>query len=642
MPASTVLAQEPGLVVVSPRPELKWLHFHEIDAALELEWRRDVDEVDPAVGGKIRDVQDRFREVLELGTRGFAGHPNLLQLDLSGRFRLTQRLLDLDSTDTNETVDEFLLEYDFSGLFLAQQKFPVLVYSRRNQSDIDRVFGGSLEQTWTQTGAQLTIRDERFPTNIQLYTRELKQTDSSLDQDFTLDQNSFEADGRVELGAAQSLWWDFTYDDVDQSGDLRATRSFDRIEGNVTHTFDFGDNNAHQLRSVLRVFDLSGDIDNEQILLTERLRFRPNDDLQVWFDYRFEDLERSSVELRSHRGSGNFRHTLYDSLVTSGRFGGIHQDLRTEDFQSDEINGDLRFDYTKRVPLGTLFAGADFNGSRIWQDERGEPIPVLNNAFTFDTDLIIIFQENVVASSIVITDSPPPGTVVYSEGVDYLQLVLPDRVEIRRIPGNDIDPGETVLIDYDIGPEPEGRTTTLGAGFDLRYTLDEGLLSGLSVYARYFEQWQDRSPEEFAVNLPENDFSDLVFGAEYNAWKIYLKAEQQIRDNELSSFDSTWLEARYVEPLGRGSSLVLRAWWQEIDRDDADIRTATTTISGTWNQQITDRLRSRLVLLYQNIDGNAGFDSEAFEQQLDVTWRHRQTEVYAWPRDSPAAPSPGA
>ncbi|MHC4764158.1 MAG: hypothetical protein ACYTF2_03535, partial [Planctomycetota bacterium] len=619
MLAGTVLAQEPGIVVVSPRPELKWLHFHEIDVALELEWRRDVDEVDRAVGGEVRDVQDRFREVLELGTRGFAGHPNLLQLDLSGRFRMTQRLLDLDSTGTNETVDEFLLEYDFSGLFLAEQKFPVLVYSRRNQSDIDRVFGGSLEQTWTQTGAQLTVRDDRFPTNIQVYTRELEQNDSSLNQDFILDQNSLEADGRVELGASQSLWWDFTYDDVDQSGDLRATQSFERIEGNLTHTLDFGDTDQHQLRSVLRLFDLSGDIDHEQFLFTERLRLRPSDDLLTWFDYRFEDLQRSNVEVRSHRGSGNFRHTLYDSLVTSGRLGGIHQDLRNEDFQSDEINGDLRFDYTKRVPLGTLFAGADFNGSRIWQDERGEPLPVLDNAFTFGpSDLIIIFQENVVASSIVITDLT--GTILYSLGVDYTQLVLPDRVEIRRVPGGNIAPGETVLIDYDIGPEPEGRTTTLGAGFDLRYTLDEGMLSGLSVYARYFEQWQDRSPDDFAAGLPENDFSDLIFGAEYNAWKIYLKAEQQIRDNELSSFDSTWLEARYVEPLGRGSTLVLRAWWQEIDRDDADIRTTTTTISGTWNQQITDRLRGRLVLLYQNIDGDAGFDSEAFEQQLDVTW----------------------
>jgi hypothetical protein len=43
--------------------------------------------------------------------------------------------------------------------------------------------------------------------------------------------------------------------------------------------------------------------------------------------------------------------------------------------------------------------------------------------------------------------------LIYSEGVDYTQLVLLDRVEIRRTPGSYIAPGETVLIDYDIGPE---------------------------------------------------------------------------------------------------------------------------------------------------------------------------------------------
>ena len=46
--------------------------------------------------------------------------------------------------------------------------------------------------------------------------------------------------------------------------------------------------------------------------------------------------------------------------------------------------------------------------------------------------------------------------------------------------------------------------------------------------------------------LLDNDFTDFIYGTEYNVWKIYLRAEQQIRDSELSPFDATRLEARYV------------------------------------------------------------------------------------------------
>ena len=495
MLAGTVLAQDDGLVLVSQRPELKWLDFYFLDVAIELEWRRNLSQVDPLTGGSITDTQDRFREILQLGTRGYVGHPNLLELDLRGSLLVTQRLLDLESTGARENLNELLFEYDVSGLFFPQQKFPLTVYSRRSQSDIDRVFGSSIEQVWTETGARLTVRDATFPTNVHLFTRSLDKTDVAFGQDFTLDQNTFEANGRVEIGAAQSMWWDFSYDDIDQTGRLFVPQSFERLEGNLTHTLAFGALEENQLRTVFRIFNETGDLGFRQILVNPRLRLQPSRPLQVWFDYRFEDLERDTLELTRHDGSANFRHQLFDSLVTTGRVGGIHQDIRTDSFSSDEVQTDLQLDYTKRVPLGTFYAVANLNWDRIWQAERGTPIPVIGQPFTFPpSDLIIIFEENVEAASIVVRDLT--GTILYTLGVDYLQLVLPTRVEIQRIPGGNIAPGETVLIDYAIGPEPAGRSTTSNAGVSLRYTFDEGPLSGLSVYGRYLRQDQDRSPED--------------------------------------------------------------------------------------------------------------------------------------------------
>jgi hypothetical protein len=617
-------ASDEGLVLVTQRPELKWIDFYDLDVAIELEWRRNLSQVNPLVGETVTDTQDRFRETLQLGTRGYIGHPNLLQLDLRGSLLVTQRLLDLDSANgASDNLNELLFEYDVSGLFFPQQKFPITIYSRRNQSDIDRLFGSSLEQVWTETGARLTVHDQTFPTNVHVFTRSLDQTDVAFGQDFTLDQNTFEANGRVELGAAQSMWWDFSYDDINQTGRLFVPRSFDRLEGNLTHTFNFGANEENQLRTVFRIFNETGPFGFTQILVNPRLRLQPWTPLQVWFDYRWEDLQRSTLELTRHNGSVNLRHQLFDSLTTTGRL-----DIPTDSFSSDEILATLQLDYTKQVPLGTFYAVTTLSWDRIWQTDRGTPIPVVGQPYTFPpSDLIIIFAENVEPASIVVRDIT--GTIVYTLGVDYLQLVLPTRVEIQRIPGGNIAPGETVLVDYAIGPEPAGTTTTGDAGINLRYTFDQGPLSGFSVYGRYLRQEQDRTPEAFAAGLLDNDYTDVFFGAEYTVWKLYFKAEHQIRDSDVAPFDATWLQAQYSEPLGKGSSLVLGLNYAQIDRRDVDIRTATTTVSGTWNQQFTDHLWGSLILLYQNINANVGSDSQAFEQQLNLTWRMRQTQVFA-------------
>ena len=71
------------------------------------------------------------------------------------------------------------------------------LYTRQNISDIDRDFGGSLENTFRETGARLNFRSVVFPTNVQIFRREIEQEDRSIDQDFDIQQDTIQADGRI-------------------------------------------------------------------------------------------------------------------------------------------------------------------------------------------------------------------------------------------------------------------------------------------------------------------------------------------------------------------------------------------------------------------------------------------------------------
>ena len=79
---------------------------------------------------------------------------------------------------------------------------------------------------------------------------------------------------------------------------------------------------------------------------------------------------------------------------------------------------------------------------------------------------------------------------------------------------------------------------------------------------------------------------------------------------------------------------MLSAIYQDINRTQENLRTATTTVSGRWNQQISDQLRVSLLLQWQDVDDSSGLDSQAFEQGFELNWRYRQTEIYGRVRNS--------
>lgn len=615
--------------VVNPERDLEPIRFYGFEAALELEWRHNLDRFEPDDGPSRRDKEDRLREILDLRTSGYIGHPNLFELDLGGRFWLEQRWTDIDGDD--DRINQTLYEWDVSGILLKEGDLPVTIYSRQSVSDVDRQFGRSLENTFRETGARFNFRDERMPTNIQIFRRSIDQEDTGLNEDFDIDQDTIEGDGQVQLGAGHLLTWDMSYDDIDESGDLRFAQTFDRFEGNATHTWQLGEQRGNVLRTRTRYYDESGDRFLRQSLIESRLRLRHSDDLNSWFDYAFSRDDRPDQEQRNHTATANFQHQLFESLTTIGTAGYDRFEVPNEDFNSDEVFGSVNSTYVKETPGGQITAAFLGTASRVDQSDLGTPVSRSGEIFVFSAaDLIIIDQRNIIESSIVVRDVS--GIIVYTLGVDYLTLVLPGRAEIRRVPGGSIAPGQAVRIDYTVGAEPGGTIDTWSIGVDVRYTFDEGILRGLSAYGSYL--YQDESRSVFEDGFPENDFRDMRYGLEYNYAKVYLRAEQQHRRGSLSPFDALRFEGRYVEPLGRNSNLVLSGIFQEIDRRDVNSRTSNTSVSGQWNQRLGERLRLSLILQYQWVDDDIGFDSEGFEQIFNMNWQRGRTEFYTEFRNS--------
>jgi len=618
-------AQDGDSIVIGERPQLDTVQIDDFRLALDFLFVDEDDERETG-GETLRDTDQTFREILELATSGYFGHPNLVSFDMTGRFGLEQEEIESDTFGQRDRTSQSLLEYNLLFDILREAELPLTLYAQQDQVLLTRQFGPSLDSVSSEYGGILHVRSETAPMRVQVFHREQDQSSAFDDLDFSLAQNTVAASGQVNFAPAHFMTWDYTFDDVVESGSLRPTTSFQRHDAYINDSYSFGDIDEHNLRSAVQVLSQSGDFPIDRLRWTEALLLLHSQDLETRYDYTFDrqDVEGSTQTFQL--GTARLRHHLFESLISNVEMGGSKLDVSETGFTSEQIFGSLGFEYTKRVPYGQLTATANVGHTLQENSEQGGSLTIVDEVHTFGVSGLIFLERRFIEpASIVITSAD--GFTIFREGVDYTVMAFDDHVEIRRVLGGDISDGQTVLIDYRVGPEPGGTTNTTRTGGTIRYRIDEGALTGVSVYGRFFEQDEDRSTTDF-IGIPESDFQDLVFGAEYELRELLLKSEYQIRTGSFSPFEALRIEAYYTYPLGLGSSLVFTALHHEIDRTNEDIQTSINTISGVWNQQIDTRLKARLLLLWREEDDSAGVDVTGFEQQLDLTWDYKQTTVY--------------
>lgn len=641
-------------VVIGEEQELEWFKLTDVRATADFSVRYRENSI-KREGERRSGRELELRESIELMTRGFMGHPNLFEFELMGRFTPTQRRTNLDSlsriglTQTRGSQGglatdavgqstwefEYITEYDFVGRILQESDLPITIFSRRTDTTMSRPFGETFDTTTMQHGARAAWRHETMPGSIQYFYRDSDTRSRSGTFDTRVEQHTVQLQNRFQISSNQELTVDYTFDDVKQTSPsaTQATRSFQRHDALLTHNLDFGEDEQHSLRSQLHFYDESGSFDIRRLRLFERLRLRHSDRFETRYDYTFDWVQRPGVDQIQNRGQAGFQHRLFDSLVTTANVGGSHLTLSNPDFASTEIFGDIDLQYTKEVPYGRLNAGASFRYNHRQDTDRSGPVQIVNEPHTFSAAGFILIQRRLVdVGSITITDAT--GTITYSAGLDYTVIDFRDSVEIRRVVGGNIADGQSVLVTYRFGDEPGQTTDTFNMRFTLRYDFDEGPLRGLGVYGRYFQQdqWRSGDPEDWF--LPPADIREIVYGADYRIGDITALVERTHRDSTISPFDSTRIEARYSRPLGRGSSVLLAATWLDIDRYEDDIRTEILTLSGRWNQQLTDRLHMGVEVLWRDERDSARFNLQGFEQRLDLSWRHRQTTVYGSVRNA--------
>ncbi|MBL8747077.1 MAG: hypothetical protein JNK58_12075 [Phycisphaerae bacterium] len=626
-PAPGDAGEDGGPVVVGTSRE-SWTGFEleRLDAALEFRMEYQDDRLRQKGQREERTRELRLRELLNLSGEAVIGHRNLF--DLTGTVQLGYEDIDTESSldDLDGRESNFVNLYDLSGLLLGTSAAPTTIYARREQSLLDRPFAGTIDQIVMEEGINTRIQSAVAPTSLLYFHRDESLTGDFGDIDTDVSQDTFSFQNALVINDAQRLETIYTFDHISESQAGGYFDEYDRHDANVVHTLRFGEElQPHELRSSLRYYGQSGRQDRQDLRLDELLTLRHTDRLESRYNLTHDARTVRGESQSLTRGEASVKHRLFDSLTTVGRAGGQHFEAPGGATSNSEfISGQV--DYTKKVPYGRLELAGGLAFDAQQNSERGSTVQVIDEPHVFiDGFPIILPRRNIVANSIVVT--PEAGFPIYQEGFDYTVQVFSDHAEIRGILGGGFVNGQLLRISYDVGPEPGNDIDTFSTNISFRFSITEGWLRGLALYATYRtvdHSVQADNPDEFLLD----DLKDLLLGTEYRIGGFEARAEYNDHDSEFDPYNLIRFRAAYSLRINTDSTLVVDASRELIDFRREDNEVTFDRASLRWNSRVDRSLDWNVTLQYRNEDSSRDGQTEALEQVIGLSWHKRQTSVH--------------
>lgn len=620
------------VVVGTPRETWKTFELIKLESALEFRFQHQSDEISQTGTQDQTTTESRYRALFDLQTEMAFGHRNLV--DLTANVQLGAEKINVDSSVSGSEEDEtdFVHLWDLNALIFGTSSMPTDIFARREQSILDRPFAGTIEETLTEEGIATRIGGSEANASFRYFHRETELDGGFGNLKSNVTQDSFTAQANARLTPSQRLESVYIFDYIDESQAGGFADAYDRHDLNLVHTYAFDlEDQPDELRSSFRMYRQGGSQEQQTLRLDESLTLRHTERLETRYNLTLDTRDVRGQQQDLVRADASIRHRLFESLTSTATIG-AQRVTAPGDFSSDELFASGQLDYTKKVPYGRLDASAGVSLNHQVNSARGSNFSIFNEPYVFNDGFpIILPRRNVVPGSIVIT--PAAGFPVFQEGIDYTATILPDRTEIRGILGGAFVDGETLLISYDIGPDPGNTIDTTGTVFSIRYTFTEGWMDGVSLYSTYRTIGHTVDTDDPTTFILD-DVNDLLLGAEYRVGGLDLTYEYNNHDSTFDPYIVNRFQVLYIYPLGPGSSLSADASREFIEYTEQANEVTFDRASLRWNYRLNEDFDLNARLEYRHEDSQSRGDSQGLEEVVGVSWHRRQTTIYCNVRNS--------
>jgi hypothetical protein len=437
-------------------------------------------------GDSVDSLDYQWDVGLDISQQGYILDPGIVRFKFDLRpYYLWSKY---DSVNTTEKITGNNLSYMFRVDMLQGTPGPFWysVDAARGTNINSGSLGSRYESEFENQSATVYWKNPAFPTHLSFQDRSLFQ--KVLQTRNNVSSAYIRRDERVKTvtlkghSSKTTLFAEhLVLDDRVPGRDL--DYELDRI--NLGHNLPWGSNS--NLRSRFDYYDRKGFNANRRINLIESATIQHARNISSFSNYSLTSISQN-YETIAHDASFNTSHMLYNNLATRGYLWGSSQTSDPQDVK--RWRGGLSTQYTKNFFGAAFTAGLGYSYQVTDRDTREDIIEVINEPNTVPLNgAVVLNRRFVITSTIIVTSAD--GSVVYTEGIDYVVFDLPeDLTQVQAIPGEQIAVGDTILVSYQAIALPSQEYSTTNTNYNLglnlgwlrfkhSYTdMDEKLISG--------------------------------------------------------------------------------------------------------------------------------------------------------------------
>ncbi len=556
---------------------------------LSLEYQ-EKDENRSGPGIEPRNEQtDTFWQRLELESRGWLYHPDLLLFSFGLEPQWKQRDTEASDTFFRGDNDKFL-GYYLDADVLRQKLHSFKLFLRQSRNEFNSTLSPDNITETDISRVVWIINNNLFPTTVTLEKNDTKFEDFFSTRD---DSNIFRLESKYSSDTHQiNLLSEY----VDQLRVIDVQRiDVERSLVNMNSNYAFSD--SVRLTSTIFNLDSRSDVsDSKSFLWSEKLMLQHRPNLRSEYTARFDSRENNSFRSDTRFLSGALEHLLYENLTT--RFELLSSN---DDFDNGEIDvteADLDFRYRRKIPAGMLTITSGY-AYRVEDNEiDAASSQVLNERHTLNgITQEFLDRTSIDLDSIIVTDITK--TTTYIEGIDYVLSVVGDSVAIERGTFGGIADGETVLVDYVFSTQSPFKADRRSA----RFGVNLNLWRILGFHYNY-----SRVKEELISGIRPSDLSnDRVqrIGASLRWRWSTTTADYELRDTVRTPLIRRQIQQAFAFRVSRSLSFGASARYADTDFRDSGSDSRAIGFAGNLRWDMGRWGRLEVKAFSRDIDGES-------------------------------------
>jgi len=411
----------------------------------------------------------QYTEGLTLASKGYVYHPNLLVFDLNFDPKWEQQM-QKEEPGEDSSFDNVLFDYGFSGTLFRERLLSMDLQAGQNTSTNSSSLSPTTTSQSSDYGSTLVYASKKIPTRFSYLNSEQQQTGF---------YSSTQASDSLRLTSSNRYQRSDTKLNADWNNRKRDARGLSQTSENASlrlnNSLDVTANRRMRLSSAASTRWAKNDaITNSIGELSESLTWqhtKPKKRLQVNSSY--------SARYAANRQDGklsedipldaqvSLSHRLYENLISSLNGNVGHDQFEAGSEQS--YGGRLNFDYTRRIPYGSIFLN---QGQNYQVTDR--TITIQSSAVTRWAPEVLTFGPFGARLANRDVDLTQPIELFRADGLTYDRLdydIVETGffVEIRPVLGSvlydDIANGEKVSASYTYLLDPSANLGTLSRTF---------------------------------------------------------------------------------------------------------------------------------------------------------------------------------